>query len=219
VKVVAKDWESKMSMSFNKMIICLVVFVPIANVGLAQASTPLPADSLPTPVVGEKITLTGGLSTVQCSTWQVVAINQDGMNVSECNGNKAYSLASNGGLVKVVSPDGTTLVGFSPSAVPLPFPLMVGKSWKGTYGAYTKFNSAEWKGAQSCEIPDYDTLNLQSGPIGAYKIVCQDNWSAGVVAGTSTITSWYSPQAKSIIKIVNDKFPIWDMEMVSFYNP
>ncbi|WP_428390526.1 hypothetical protein [Lichenicoccus sp.] len=188
--------------------------VALGNV--SRAAEPAPVASMPTPAVGDVLVYKNNFVTVACSRWQITATNQNGFIVSRCGDDTAYYKASNGALVRITDKRGDDLVSFKPFSPSIQFPLQVGKSWKGTYSGVTTADESAWDSVQSCKVIDWETVQVPAGAMPAFRIDCTDNWTSSGYAGTSSNTSWYSPEAHALVKVLDVGQPKWNMELVSY---
>ena len=93
--------------------------------------------------------------------------------------------------------------------VALAFPIDVGKAWKFEY----KIKNAEsdytvWK--QNAKAESWDDIRVPAGSFKSLRVVYEIGWSRTytapwtggekVISGTSTVSVWYSPEAKRVVK-------------------
>ena len=195
----------------------LVVTGCVAVVGnVGRAAEPAPVASMPTQAVGDVLVYKNSYVTVACSRWQITATNQKGFVISRCGNDTAYFLANNGALVRITGKNGDNLVSFTPFSPSIQFPLQVGKSWKGKYSGVTTADESAWDSVQSCKVIDWETVQVAARAMPAFRIDCTDNWTSSGYAGTSSDTSWYSPQAHAVVKVLDVGQPKWNMELVSY---
>jgi len=193
----------------------ICVFALSAPCG-ARAQDPAPAKK-PVPKVGAILEYADKFATVRCQRWQVKDLDKGGFLIAQCKDNFAYlSVANDYNLTKIVTEDGEILAEFKPYLPSIAFPLQLGKRWGGRYSGYTADDGNRWLANASCEVTAYETVKLVAGEFAAYRIECVDNWELGNMSGHSYSTSWYSPKVQAVVKVSNERFPKWNMELVGY---
>lgn len=183
----------------------------------ASRAQDAPPAKKPTPKVGDVFEYADKFATVKCQRWEVKQIDKDGFLIVQCKDNFAYlSVANDYNLTKIVTEDGEILAEFKPYLPAIAFPFKLGKKWGGKYAGYTADDGNRWVGNDSCEVTAYETIKLVAGDFPAYRIECVDNWELGNMSGHSYSTSWYSPKAQAVVKVSNQRFPKWNMELISY---
>jgi hypothetical protein len=155
------------------------------------------------------------VGTIPCKHWEFMGA-KDGFNVAQCEGYKSLSNSDTGALVRILDKDGDKAVQFSPSAVPMPFPVKVGNMWSGKYSAFTADDGAQWDGTQSCTVAAFEPVTVKAGTFDAYRIECDGTFQAGPVFGHANTTSWWAPKAATTVKSVNAAAPKWNLELTGY---
>lgn len=180
------------------------------------AATEAPAAPQPGYEVGDVLVYKDRFVTVDCQRWEVTDLDRDGYRVSRCGDFLAYVDNGTGRLFKIVTEAGDKLVRFKPGLPTLSFPLAVGKHWSGEYEGYTNSDGAVWTGDASCTVKAREAVEVAAGTFDAYRIECQDDWTAGPFSGVSNSTTWYAPEVGAVVKSVNAQDSKWNMELQSY---
>ncbi len=171
---------------------------------------------MPQAAAGDTFVYAGKFTTIPCARWTVTQANQNGYVVSTCGGNTARSLASTGALVDITGPGGATLVKFSPSAPGISFPLAPNKTWSHRYTGFTADDGATFDSQETCKVAGWESVQVPAGALPAYRIACEDHWTAGPASGTTHTTNWYAPQARTVVKSQNAEQPKWNVDLASY---
>jgi hypothetical protein len=181
-----------------------------AAVAQEQAEKPVPA-------VGEVREFADKVATVKCQRWEITELSSDGYLKLAC-GDFVMSLSVDNDYnpVRIANQAGSSYTEFKPFFPELSFPLQVAKKWNGRYSGYTKDNGARWDGNVSCEVVSFEDVVVKAGSLKAFRIDCEDKWSAGAATGTGHSTRWYSPAVKSIVKVSHKEDSRWNMELIGY---
>jgi hypothetical protein len=153
--------------------------------------------------------------TVECKRWEFVGLDGDAMT-NRCGDNVAWFAADTGALLRITGKGGRELVSYKPFAPAIPFPLQIGSKWGGAFEVSTAGDLITPDLDESCEVMAYETVRVVAGELGAFRFDCVTRWSVGFLHGTVTITSWYAPAAKTVVKSVNGSDSKWDLELASY---
>lgn len=154
--------------------------------------------------------------TIACRHWEFAGTNDAGEQVSRCGEDTAYFAADSGALLRVVGRNGRELVKFEPFAPAIPFPLQVGSEWGGKFDVTTAGDLISPSLDEKCRVLAYETIRVAAGELAAFRFDCVTGWRVGPLHGTTTVTSWYAPVAKTVVKSVNASDEKWDMELASY---
>ncbi len=170
----------------------------------------------PTFHLGDSFTYAERYETVACQTWQVTQIDQEGdVLTARCGENVAFS-APDGGLVRIVTDKGKTLVAFKPEAAPIPFPLSIGMRWSAHFEVSTPTQLVAPDIDESCEAAAIEQVAVGGASLPAFRIDCTDRWSVAFLSGSNQSTLWYAPAARSVVKAVNPSAPEWGLQMTDY---
>jgi hypothetical protein len=179
------------------------------------ATTETPVAERPQFHAGDVLEYVERFQTVACKRWEFTG--GDGATLqSRCADNVAYFAADSGALLRITGKDGKTLVTYEPSAPAIPFPLEVGSKWGGKFQVTAAGDLVAPSLDESCQVLAFETIRIAAGELPAYRFDCVTRWSVWPLHGTVTVTSWYAPAAKSVVKSVNDSDSKWNMELQSF---
>ena len=94
----------------------------------------------------------------------------------------------------------------------LSFPLEIGKSWTYTNQVELKDLGRNSRMDAGVLVAAYEKITVRAGQFDAFRIEAKGKWgqegAAGAAATEFTVTSWYSPSARAIVKQV-----YWDPEV------
>ena len=187
--------------------------VELPDISLADEST---IAEQPIPKLGTVQEFVGPVATLHCSRWEVVAINQNGYLVSQCEQFKMFLKVDQSlNLHKVTAGKDDALI-FEPGYPTIEFPLRVGKRWRKQYQAYSAIEGLRWEGDVKCEVADYGNIEVAAGKFKAFRIECHDNWKVGQAASSINTTHWYAPAAQGIVKTLSYEDPRWNAELKSY---
>ena len=153
--------------------------------------------------------------TIECRRWEFAGYDGAAM-LHRCGDNVAYFSADSGALLKITGKDGRELVSYKPFAPAIPFPLRVGSKWGGRFEVTTAGDLVAPDLDESCEVVAYETIRIAAGEMPAFRFDCVTKWSVWPLHGTVTVTSWYSPTAKIVVKSINGSDSKWDLELASY---
>lgn len=154
--------------------------------------------------------------TIACKRWEFKGRDEKGRMVSQCDDKLAYYADESGTLLKIAKRDGTELLSFRPKPPSIPFPLQVGSKWGGKYSVSLPNELVEPHLNDHCEVVAFETVKIAAGELPAFRFVCKTDWSVWPLHGTVTVTSWYAPAARTVVKVVNGGDDKWNMELAHF---
>ncbi len=192
-----------------------VIFPEVTLVKCAHADEVRVAER-PDYQAGDMFEYVDRFQTVRCRKWEVKGRDAKGYGLFQCEGNVAYFSPETGALVRILGRDGKTLVSFDPSAPPFPYPLRIGKTWSGSFKLSTAEDSFSTDVTQDCAVTAYEQVHVVAGDFQAFRMECETNWSVGPFQGEGTMTMWYAPQARALVKAVNDSDDKWNMELARY---
>jgi hypothetical protein len=173
-------------------------------------------------------------------TWQFAIFRKGQIGTSTDLNEGMYELSVTQGVVKLyqidggkknekpIESDGPTqtfvrLIGQKSDERPtLKFPLSVGQKW--TYEYETKPPGSKFNQRRSVEVNvvGMEQVTTPAGSFKAYKLIRSESWTVGSLRGQkggSTITYFYSPETRSIVKSssVNENNPgTIETELIKF---
>lgn len=194
-----------------KMLIMLISVSFACQYAVAQSQQPK-VDKHPDIKPGDRFAYVNGVFLLKCNRWEVKESDKSGHIVSKCGENTMYVASDTGNPIMAVNDKGETVARFSPYFPALSFPLYVGKKWSGKYDGQQ--GRLRWTGDVSCESTAFEEVQVAAGKFGAFRIECANKWDSGIVFinGTKKSTSWYAPEAKLIVKSINDDSD-WNYEL------
>jgi hypothetical protein len=151
--------------------------------------------------------------TVACKRWEISGHDASGAVMSRCGDNIAYFSPDSGALLRIATRDGRELVKFEPFAPAIPFPLQVGSRWGGHFQVSTADDLISPSLDERCEAVAFETVKVAAGDLPSFRFDCVTEWSVWPLHGTVTVTSWYAPAAKTVVKSVNGSDPKWNLEL------
>jgi len=154
--------------------------------------------------------------TVACKRWEMIGRDADGSWLSQCDDNIAHFSAETGALQRIVRKDGRELVTFLPSAPAIPFPLQLGKKWGGKFQLSMAGDIISPTVDETCEVVSFETVKVAAGDFPAFRFECTTAWLVWPFHGNVTVTMWYAPAAKSLVKVSNSSDPKWDTELARY---
>jgi len=194
----------------------LAVLCAALTMGAAQAaSIEIPATERPQFHAGDVFEYVDRFQTIECKHWEFVGVDGEAMT-NRCGDNVAWFAADSGALLRITGKGGRELVSYKPFAPAIPFPLQIGSKWGGAFEVSTAGDIFSPDLDESCEVVGYETIKIAAGELPAFRFDCVTKWSVGLLHGTVTITSWYSPIAKTVIKSINGSDSKWDLELASY---
>ena len=198
----------------RRLIIFLAILIalPSARSGAAD----LPIAERPVYKDGDVFEYVERFHSVACKRWEMKGRAADGARISRCDDNIAYFSAETGALLRIAKTDGTELVKIEPQAQSIPFPLQIGTKWSGDFRISTAEDVVSPIVNETCEVVSFETVKVAAGDLPAFRFDCATNWSVWFLHGTLTVTSWYAPSAKAVVKVVNGSDPKWNMELARY---
>ncbi|MSR14394.1 MAG: hypothetical protein EXR86_07490 [Gammaproteobacteria bacterium] len=188
--------------------------ISLPDVSLAETST---LTDRPSPKLGEVREFTGAVAGVNCSRWEVVALDSDGQTVSECGTNKLYFKQDDHlNLHKATGPKDANILVFEPSYPGIEFPLKVGNHWHRPYAGYLAIEGLRWEGDLNCEVAEFSEVTVVAGTFKAYRIECHDNWTVGQTGSSLNSTTWYAPEIGGVVKTITYEDSRWNSELKAF---
>jgi hypothetical protein len=196
---------------------------PVVTIGLmASAFGAAQARAVDAPIVerpvlqaGDSFDYVDRFQTIACKHWEITGRQGDAIT-SRCGDTIAFFAADSGALLRVTRSDGTVLVNFDPAAPAIPFPLQIGSKWGGRFQVAVAADLITPKLDERCEVLAYETIHIAAGELAAFRFDCVTKWSVWPLSGTVTVTSWYAPAAKSVVKSINPSDSNWDMELAAY---
>jgi hypothetical protein len=181
----------------------------------AAATDDIPVAERPEFHSGDVLEYVERFQTVACRAWEFIGGDGDTLQ-SRCGDNTAYFAADSGALLRISGKNGRDLVKFEPFSPAIPFPLQVGSKWGGRFQVTTAGDLITPRLDESCEVTAFETVKVAAGELPAFRFACVTKWSVWPLSGTVTVTSWYSPAAKSVVKSENPSDPKWNLELASY---
>lgn len=154
--------------------------------------------------------------TIACQRWEVDGVHEGGLLLSRCGDNSAYFAADSGALIRITGKNGKELIRFEPSAPAIPFPLYIGAKWNGKFRLSMAGDPVSPSLDQSCKVTSFEMVTITSGRLPAFRIDCTNTWTVWPLHGHVVVTSWYAPDAKTVIKVVNDSDPAWNLALARY---
>jgi hypothetical protein len=187
------------------------------------ASPPVPSLAADQPIAekpvykdGDTFEYVDRYETIPCQRWEIKGRDADGSLLSQCNDNIAYFSAETGSLLRIARKDGKDLVKFQPAAPEIPFPLQVGTKWGGKFEVSTTEDLVTPGLDESCEVTAFETIRVAAGELPAFRFDCTTRWTVWPLHGHVTETGWYSPTAKTLVKVINNSDPKWNLELARY---
>ncbi len=175
----------------------------------------------PLVTVGYRLTYQGRMMGVDCTDWRIAEIQKDGHILARCRNYILESSGTDGGNpIRISTLFGVKLVEFLPFSPMLNLPLVVGKTWQGTYTAFTTDKTNVVETHSECQVSSFDKIAVIAGDLDAFKIECTDTSQSGGKPDIIHTTRWYSPTAAAIVKSLQQENPAkWNFELTSFGLP
>lgn len=165
---------------------------------------------------GDSFTYAERFETIACKTWRVAETDAEGNMLStRCEDDIAY-FAPDGGITRIVGGNGRELVRFEPEAAPIPFPLTVGTRWTYHFEVSTASQLVTPDIDESCEAAAAEKIEVGGASLPAFRIDCTDRWSVAFLSGSNKSTLWYAPDARTVVKAVNESAPEWSLLMTGY---
>ena len=180
------------------------------------ASADPPTAERPTYPIGDSFDYTGKFNTVDCQHWEISELDADGALQTRCGNNIAYFSKDGGALMRIIKTDGTPLVTFTPASPAMPFPLHLGSTWGGKFRLDAKTQPVTPNLEENCEVTAWESVTVAAGTLDAFRYECVTHWSVWPLSGDVTVTSWYAPAAKSVVKVINTSDSDWNIELAHF---
>ncbi len=200
----------------------------LSGAGAATNELDLPEVSLvdegtvaevPTPPVGATRDFVGPVAGVNCSHWEVVASPDKDTLLSACGEYKIHLKRSeNLNMQKLTAAGDKTVMEFEPAYPVVAFPLEVGKHWHRQYTGHAAVADATWSGDMTCDVADFGEIKVAAGAFKAFRIECIDAWKMGPATTHYTLTTWYAPSIKSVVKSLNYEDPHMSTELKAYVN-
>jgi hypothetical protein len=83
----------------------------------------------------------------------------------------------------------------------LNFPLEVGKRWRFSNEYTVTSIDVPSRSDYRVGVAGYEKVRVPAGEFDAFKLLAQGRWTAGGLSGETTLTYWYAPAARAIVKI------------------
>lgn len=206
-----KNRQTNLQLISISTLAALPISLPLASLALEA-----PVAERPLYQAGDSFEYVDRFQTVACKRWEVKDPNRDGALVTQCDDKLAYFSATTGALMRIARKDGTDLVSFRPFAPAIPFPLQVGSKWGGKFSVSTSGDLITPSLNEKCEVVAFETVTVAAGALPAFRFNCDTRWSVWPLHGSITVTSWYAPSAKTVVKSINGSDDKWNMELAGF---
>jgi len=86
----------------------------------------------------------------------------------------------------------------------LAFPLQVGERWRFSDDFTVTSVDVPSRGDFRVGVAAYEKVHVAAGDFDAFKLVAKGRWTSGGLSGETTLTYWYAPAARAIVKIEAD---------------
>ena len=83
----------------------------------------------------------------------------------------------------------------------LAFPLQVGERWRFSDDYTVSSVDVPSRGDFRVAVAAYGKVHVPAGDFDAFRLVAKGRWTAGGLHGETTLTYWYAPAARAIVKI------------------
>ena len=83
----------------------------------------------------------------------------------------------------------------------LAFPLQVGERWRFSDDFTVTSVDVPSRGDFRVGVTAYEKVHVAAGDFDAFKLVAKGRWTSGGLSGETTLTYWYAPAARAIVKI------------------
>jgi hypothetical protein len=187
----------------------------LIGMSCAAGAIELPVAERPILHEGDVFEYVDRFQTIACRRWEVVGRQNDAI-VSRCGDNLAFFAADSGALLRIAGTDGRALVTFAPFAPAIPFPLQVGSRWGGQFKVTSAGDLVAPELDESCEVKDFEPVRVAAGSLDAFRFECVTRWSVWPLHGSVTVTGWYAPAAKSVVKSINPSDSSWNLELAAY---
>jgi len=82
----------------------------------------------------------------------------------------------------------------------LVFPLQVGARWRFSDDYTVSSVDVPSRGDYRVAVVGYEKVHVPAGDFDAFELVAKGRWKAGGLRGETTLTYWYAPAARAIVK-------------------
>jgi len=82
----------------------------------------------------------------------------------------------------------------------LNFPLEVGKRWRFSDEYTVTSIDVPSRSDYRVGVAGYEKVSVPAGDFDAFKLLAKGRWKAGGLSGQTTLTYWYAPAARAIVK-------------------
>jgi hypothetical protein len=186
------------------------------SLAVPSAAEDPPSAARPEYHEGDVFEFVGRFESITCSRWVVEARAADGSQPWRCGENVAHFLGDTGALTRIVGRGGKELVSFEPASPAMAFPMHVGATWHGKFRLSTSADLVSPDLDESCEVTAFETVVVAAGSFPAFRYECKTAWSVWPLHGTATETGWYAPAARTVVRVVNDASPEWNLELARY---
>ncbi len=83
----------------------------------------------------------------------------------------------------------------------LNFPLAIGKRWRFSNEYTVASIDVPSRSDYRVGVAGYEKVHVVAGDFDAFKLLAKGRWKAGGLSGETTITYWYAPAARAIVKL------------------
>jgi hypothetical protein len=83
----------------------------------------------------------------------------------------------------------------------LVFPLEIGKRWRFSNEYTVASIDVPSRSDYRVGVAGYEKVHVAAGDFDAFKLLAKGRWKAGGLSGQTTLTYWYAPAARAIVKI------------------
>ncbi len=155
---------------------------------------------------------------ISCLTWNVETSDSPLITKLKCENNELHISSSNSlNLIKAINADGNITYSADPYWPHLSFPLYVGKCWDLSWKGKDPTLDWLWTAYTRACVVNYEKIEVPAGIFDAMRIEYEDNFKCcDGVKGYDKLITWYSPEAKTIIKFDSKRYPFWNHQLVSY---
>lgn len=82
----------------------------------------------------------------------------------------------------------------------LNFPLQIGKRWRFSDEYTVTSIDVPSRSDYRVGVAGYEKVSVPAGDFDAFKLLAKGRWKAGGLSGQTTLTYWYAPAARAIVK-------------------
>lgn len=86
----------------------------------------------------------------------------------------------------------------------LAFPLQVGERWRFSDDFTVTSVDVPSRADFRVGVAAYEKVHVAAGDFDAFKLIAKGRWTSGGLRGETTLTYWYAPSARAIVKIEAD---------------